>query len=75
MVKEENGQGANATSKIFDKGTATVPIEKGINVEACYAPKFLSNIISVGFVQKNVEVEFSESIRKYPGCFLVEKGK
>ncbi len=61
-IKEENVQGANATSEIVGKGTISLPIGGGIDVEAYHAPKFSSNIISVGLLQKNFEIVFSESI-------------
>ena len=73
-IKEENVQGANATSKIVGKGTVTLPIGDGINVEAYHAPKFSSNIISVEWLQKNFEIVFSESISVYPGCLFMKKG-
>ncbi len=72
--KEENVQGANASSKIVVKGTVTQPIGDGINVEAYHAPKFSSNNIPFGLLQKNFEIVFSESIRGYPGCFFMNKG-
>ncbi len=72
-IKVENTKGVNATSKIIVKGTVTVPIGNGINVEVDHATKFSSNVIPVGLLQKNFEIVFSESIHRYPVCFFVKK--
>ncbi len=64
-MKEENVQGANATSKIVGKVTFTLLIWNRINVEAY--------LTSVGLLQKNFVIAFSKSILGYPGCFFMKK--
>ena len=73
-LSEEPVRGAAGITKIVGKGMVHIPIGKGFYVEAYHAPEFSSNILSVRLLQKDFEVLFSESLKGYPACYLMEKG-
>ena len=70
-IDNEIVKAASADSILVGKGIVTLPIEGGIKFEAFHAPQFGSNIISVGLLSRLYEILFSNSIRLYPGCFLL----
>jgi len=59
-ISQEPVIGATGISEIIGKGIIRLPIDNGIYVEAYHAPKFSSNILSVGLLQKQYDITFSE---------------
>ena len=72
-MPEEIVKGATGETKIVGKGEVKLPIGNGYIIQAYHVPLFSSNIISVGLLQKDFEIMFSESVRAYPACLFMKK--
>jgi len=67
-------QAASAISTLVGKGNVWIPIGNGIKDESFHAPHLSSNIQSVGLLSSEYIVSFTDCIKPYNACFLMEKG-
>lgn len=68
-IEETPVRGASTITKVVGKRLVKLSIGNGIKVEAYQAPKFSSNIISLGILYDDYDIVLCKSIRGYRACF------
>ena len=70
----QEAMAASGVSRLVGEGEVSIPLDGGMVIKAYHASYFSTNILAVGLQSSNFILAFTDHIRPYNACFLVEKG-